>query len=101
MPENQKQTSWKHPGGKLRRLGPAALTERELLSIILGSGTNGKSALEISDEILDTYVNLRGLMGIPLKALMKIKGLKEVKATKIAALYEASRRILKHIENDT
>ena len=98
---DQKASRWKHPGGKLRRMGPSALSERELLAIILGSGTNGKSALKISDEILDTYANLRGLMGVPLKELMKIKGLKEVKATKIASMYEASRRILKHIENDT
>lgn len=95
------KSNWSHPGGKLRRLGPAALSERELLAIILGSGTKEKTALQISDEILDTYANLRGLMGVPLKELMKIKGLKEVKATKIAAMYEASRRILKHLENDT
>ena len=89
---------WKHPGGKFRRSGPASCTETELLAIILGSGSRGKSAEIIAQEILDRHGNISDLMGISLKELMEVKGLKEVKATQLAAVFEVTRRILKHIE---
>jgi DNA repair protein RadC len=89
---------WHHPGGKLRRLGPNTLSEAELLAVVLGSGSRGKTVIQISQEILDKYGNLLDLMGISLKDLMKIKGLKAVKATQMAALFEIARRILKHRE---
>lgn len=91
---------WKHPGGKFRRIGPASCTETELLAIILGSGSKGKSAEEIAQQILDKYGTLTELMGISLKELMNIKGLKEVKATQIAAVFEITRRIVKHLEKE-
>ncbi len=89
---------WNHPGGKFRRLGPGSCTEAELLAIVLGSGSRGKSANRIASEILDKYKNLAGMMGISLRDVMKIKGLKEVKATKLAAVFEIARRIVKHLE---
>ena len=102
IPESTKSSevvTWDHPGGKLRRLGPESCTEEELLAIVIGSGIKDKSSHQIAEEILDTYYSLGGIMGVPLKDLMKIKGLKKVKATKIAACYEIARRLLKFIEN--
>ena len=90
--------AWTHPGGKLRRIGPASCTETELLAIVLGSGSRGKSAEKIAHDILEKYGNLADLMGISLKNLMEIKGLKEVKATQLAAVFEITRRIVKHLE---
>ena len=89
---------WSHPGGKFRRLGPESCTEAELLAIVLGSGSRGKSAKKIADEILGKYKNLTGMMGISLRDVMKIKGLKEVKVTQLAAVFEIARRIVKHLE---
>lgn len=96
--KNGRQVSWNHPGGKFRRLGPSSCSERELLAIVLGRGSGDKSAEEISEEILDKYGNLYDLMGKTIKDLMKTKGLKEVKATQIAAVFEIARRIVKHLE---
>lgn len=95
-----KKVSWNHAGGKFRRLGPDYCTESELLAIILGSGIPNKSANEIADEILEKYHSLYGLMGISLKELMQIKGLKEVKATQLAAVFEIARRIVKYLERE-
>jgi DNA repair protein RadC len=89
-----------HPGGKLRRVGSPSLTDTELLAVILGSGTKGHSAIKISEEIMDKYYSLSGLMGKSINDLMKIKGLKEVKATRIAAVFEAARRIVKALEKE-
>ena len=91
---------WRHPGGKLRRLGPTSLTDTELLTVILGSGSSGRSAEEIADEIISKYYSLQGLMGKTIGELMTIKGLKEVKATQIAAVFEVARRIIKALERE-
>ena len=93
-----KNKMWQHPGGKFRRVGPYACNETELLAIILGSGSRGKSAEKIAQEIIDNYGTLYDLSGKSLKELMQIKGLKEVKATQLAAVFEISKRILKHME---
>lgn len=90
--------SWRHPGGKFRRVGPSSCSEVELLAIILGSGSRGKTAEQITQQILDKYGTLQELMGVSLKELMEIKGLKEVKATQIATVFEIARRIIKHLE---
>jgi DNA repair protein RadC len=95
-----KEIVWKHPGGKLRRLGPSSLTDAELLTVILGSGSTGRSAQEIADEIIGKYYSLQGLMGKTISELMAIKGLKEVKATQIAAVFEVARRIIKVLERE-
>ena len=91
---------WRHPGGKLRRLGPSSLTDAELLTVILGSGISGRSAEEIAAEIISKYYSLQGLMGKTIGELMTIKGLKEVKATQIAAVFEVARRIVKALERE-
>ena len=91
---------WRHPGGKLRRLGPHSLSDTELLAVIVGSGSRGKSSLQIAEEIIDRYHSLNGIMGKTIKELMAIKGLKEVKATQLAAVFEVARRIVKSLERE-
>ena len=96
--DNVSVTNWSHPGGKLLELGPESCTESELLAIVLGTGVKDKSAQQIADEILDTYHSFYGLMGVSLTELMKIKGFKEVKATKLMAVFEITRRMFKNYE---
>lgn len=95
-----KEIAGRHPGGKLRRLGPNSLTDAELLTIILSSGISGRPAEEIADDIINRYYSLPGLMGKTIGELMTIKGLKEVKATQIAAVFEVARRIVKALERE-
>jgi len=98
MTEDNPNKTWEHPGGKFRRMGPVSCTEAELVAIIFGSGSRGRTAVEIAEEIFEKYGTLLDLMGKPLKELMAIKGLKAVKATQLAAVFEISRRIVKHLE---
>ncbi len=98
--KNGKEVLWKHAGGKFRRFGPDSCTESELLAIVLRSGSKGKPSLQIADEILEKYHSLYGLMGISLKELMEIKGLKDVKATQLAAVFEIAKRIVKYLEKE-
>ncbi len=85
------------PYEKYLRFGAEALTESELLAIILRTGTKDKSALDIAEEILNISemprTGLLGLYDVPLERLLKIKGLGTVKAVKIKCIAELAMRI--------
>jgi len=87
-----------HPGGKLRRLGPNSCTDKELLAILLNTGTKRFSAEEVADMIIDRFGGINNIMGRSLNELMEIEGIGEVKATQIAALFELTKRIIKNLE---
>jgi len=84
---------WKHPGGKLREQGAAALSEAELLAILISTGIPGVSAEQIAREVLQEYGSLKGLAGHPLEDLLRFKGLSDVKIIRIAAALEIARRL--------
>jgi DNA repair protein RadC len=88
---------WRHPGGKLRELGPEKLTDAELLAILISTGVKGKSAEDIAKEILNKFGSFKGLANQPLNKLLEIKGLGDVKIIRIAAAFEIARRIVKEV----
>ncbi|MCD8325237.1 MAG: DNA repair protein RadC [Lachnospiraceae bacterium] len=76
--------------------GPGALTDAELVAVILRTGTKDKSALQLAQEVLNTYgmqENLTVLYRLTLQDLLKLHGIGEVKAVKLLALAELSRRM--------
>ncbi|MCX6149057.1 MAG: hypothetical protein NTX22_00885 [Ignavibacteriales bacterium] len=89
-----------HPGGKFRRLGPSACSEKELLTIIINAGTKNLTAEKIAERILDKYGNIYNISGKTLKELMEIEGIGPIKATQLAAMFELTKRILRHIESE-
>jgi DNA repair protein RadC len=93
MKENN--SKWQHPGGKLRELGADKLSDAELLSILISTGVKGKSAEEIAKEILEKFGSFKGMANQPLERFLDIKGLSDVKITRIAAAFEIVRRITK------
>jgi len=92
-------TRWKHPGGKLREQGAASLSEQELLSIIISPGIKGRPAELIAAEVLQKFGSLEGMANQPLERLLAIKGLSDVKITRIAAAFELARRLAKQGKN--
>lgn len=94
--EKQKTNSSENlPYEKYLRFGPEALTESELIAIILRTGTRDRSAVEIAQEVL-SLTPRKGLLGIydiPLEKLMEVKGLGQVKAVKIKCIAELAMRI--------
>jgi DNA repair protein RadC len=89
--------TWTHPGGKLRELGADSLTDAELLSILISTGTKGKPAEQIAQEILDKFVSFKGMANQPLEKFLAIKGLGDVKIIRVAAAFEIARRMVKDI----
>jgi DNA repair protein RadC len=84
---------WSHPGGKLRELGAEALTDAQLLAIVISTGIKGRSAQQIADEIVERYGSLSGMANVPLERFLEFKGLSDVKIIRIAAAFEIARRL--------
>ncbi|MBQ2936910.1 MAG: DNA repair protein RadC [Lachnospiraceae bacterium] len=85
------------PYEKFIKLGPEALTEKELLAIILRTGTQNYSATELADMILSyqtgRYEGLNALHHLTIKDLMSIPGIGEVKAVKLKCISELAKRM--------
>jgi DNA repair protein RadC len=98
--QNTIKQRWQHPGGKLLELGPVNCFEKELLAILIGTGYQGISALDIAEELLQEHISLYGLMGKNLAEIAEIKGLKATKSARIAAAYEIARRLHIRLQRD-
>jgi DNA repair protein RadC len=82
------------PREKMLDKGRQSLTDSELLAIILGSGSKGETAVDLSKRILNDHQNnLNELGKISIKELIKrYKGVGEAKAINIIAALELGRR---------
>ena len=81
------------PREKLMERGEEALTNAELLAILIGSGTPKKSAVELMQEVLRTCDNkLSRLSRMSVKELMGFNGIGEAKAITLKAAAEIGRR---------
>jgi DNA repair protein RadC len=86
--------NFERPREKLAAKGPEALSDLELLSILLGSGIKGKTVFNVARSILRKLDNHKEKIDI--KSLLSIDGIGFAKACQILASLEfARRRILK------
>ena len=80
------------PREKLINEGFQSLSEKELLAIIISTGSRGKNALELAQEILDNF-SYEELRDIEVRELSKIGGIKAAKASKIVASLQFGIRV--------
>ena len=81
------------PREKMMAKGKAALSNAELIAILIGSGNSELSAVELSRSILDSVSNdLIALSNLTLADLMQHKGIGEAKAITIMAALELGKR---------
>src|SRR4051812_38995167 len=81
------------PREKLMLKGKQALSDTELLAILLATGTKNESAVQLSQRILTSYSNnLNELAKLSVTELQKFKGIGEAKAITIVAALELGRR---------
>lgn len=81
------------PREKLIQKGKLALSDAELIAILIGSGNNKESAVELGKRILSgSHNNLNNLGKLSLKQLTEYKGIGEAKAISIIAAMELGRR---------
>ncbi len=87
------------PRERLEMLGETALTNAELLAILLRVGVEGTNAVDLARELLTQFGGLRGLHAAHFQDLCAIKGMGKAKAAQIKAAIEIGYRLSR--EEDT
>ncbi|MCA1918419.1 MAG: DNA repair protein RadC [Flavobacterium piscis] len=80
------------PREKLMLKGKIALSDAELIAILIGSGSRNESAVALSKRILSSVDSLNGLGKMSVSQLINFKGIGEAKAIAIIAALELGRR---------
>lgn len=83
------------PRERLMRDGIDALSLQELLAILLGTGTQGKSVLILSQELLLKFGGMEGLLNASIEELIKTKGIGKAKAILLKAAFGIALRAAK------
>jgi len=81
------------PRERLERQGAQALSNPELLAILLGTGVPGLSAVQLAQELLDKYGGLAGLHRADYQDLVQMRGVGPAKAAQLGAAIELGRRL--------
>ena len=87
LPEEEK------PREKLRKHGPAALKNYELMAVILGKGTKREGILELSQRIMDQYGEQAIFTEGDVGKIEKVLGLSPVQACQVVAAFELGKRL--------
>ena len=82
------------PQERLEKLGPAALSDTELLAMLLRSGQKGASVVTISAQLITAAGSLAGLTRWREADFRKIKGIGRIKALQLITVMEIARRVL-------
>ena len=83
------------PRERLLGLGAAALTDAELLAVLLRSGVAGKPVLELARDVLARFGGCAGLLSASASQIRMVRGLGPAKAAELKAMVELTRRALK------
>lgn len=84
------------PYEKCIRYGVQALTNRELLAVVLRTGSKGRHVLELSEELLKLVPEREGFTGmrrLSLEELSEVRGIGQVKAVQLKCVLEIARRM--------
>lgn len=80
------------PRERITKFGAAALTDAELVALLLGSGLKGRNAIGLANDLLATCGGLRGLQRKSVQDLKGVKGLGPARASTLAACFEIGLR---------
>ncbi len=82
------------PREKMLALGPGALSDAEVLALLLRTGTAGVGVLSLASDMIDRFKGLAGLLNAQPNDLKTVKGLGPAKRAELAAIIEIARRSL-------
>jgi len=88
LPESER------PRERLMNYGPGALSNAELIAILLRIGVKGESAVRLGERLLTRFKGLRGLARASVQELCQVHGLGPAKAVQLKAALELGRRLL-------
>lgn len=81
------------PRERMLQEGPSALSNQELLAIILRTGSIDASVLTLSHRLLQRFEGLKGLKNASIEELLELKGIGTAKAVQIMAALELGKRL--------
>jgi DNA repair protein RadC len=87
------------PQERLAKLGASALSDRELLAMLLRSGSAGHDVLTLSTRLMAEAGSLAGLIAWREADFKKLKGIGPVKALQLITVMEVARRIITQVGN--
>jgi DNA repair protein RadC len=82
------------PRERLRDVGPAALSDAELLAILLRVGVSGTNVVQLAQQLLSEHKGWEGLLRADYHELCRRRGVGEAKAATLKAALEIGRRLL-------
>jgi len=82
------------PREKLLARGPGALSDIELLALLLRTGLPGKGVFDLAEHVLREFGGFAGLLRVDAGAFRRIKGLGPAKRAEVAAVIEMARRAM-------
>lgn len=85
------------PRERLLKAGASALRDAELIAILLRTGTKGRSAIEVAEDMLKRYGSLEALARAPVSELAKILGVGPAKAIQLNAAFSLGARLSKSV----
>ena len=80
------------PRERLQKFGSEALSAQELLALVIGRGIPNKSVMNIAQELLTRFGNIKAISQATIEELSQIKGIGLAKAAQIKACFELGRR---------
>src|SRR4029077_4444414 len=81
------------PREKLLKHGPGALSDAELISILLRTGRVGANVVDVARELISKHGSLREISRCSVEELCQITGIKEAKAAHVAAAFGLGERL--------
>ncbi len=89
------------PRERLAEKGAAALRDAELVAILLRTGLQGRSAIEVAQDLLTQFGTFNRLAGASLKQLQSIKGIGRDKAITLQAAFALAQRMVGEFRRDS
>jgi DNA repair protein RadC len=82
------------PQERLEKFGASALSDTELLAMLLRSGTRGRDVLTLASLLIAEAGSLAGLIGWRAADFKKLKGIGRIKALQLVTVMEVARRVV-------
>jgi DNA repair protein RadC len=90
----QERTHAERPRERLLARGAGALSDAELIALLLRTGVTGCSAIEVARELIGHFGGLAGLLTAPTADVAAVRGVGRAKSAELAAVVELARRSL-------
>ena len=95
------QPASERPRERLAAKGPEALTDAELIAILLRTGLRGANAVEIGAQLLHKYGSLQALARATVDDLCRIKGIGRDKAVTLIAAFTLARKMAEELQRES